>query len=77
MFSSFSEHVKIILNVFSLVFVQEKSHMIMIRTSLEDNVCLSDRRIFPSELSTTTSNYHFKKINAVFTTFKITFRRLV
>ena len=49
----------------------------MIRTSLEDNVCLSDCRIFPSELSTMTSNYHFKKIKAVFTTFKITFRRLV
>ena len=44
MFSLFFVQVNIILNVFQLVFVQEKIIMI---TSLEDNVCLSEsNRIF-------------------------------
>ena len=43
MFPLFFVQVNIILNVFSLVFAQEKIIMI---TSLEDNVCLCNNQIF-------------------------------
>ena len=84
MFSLFFVQVNTILNVFPLVFVQVKIIMV---TSLEDNVffCaiieyfsleLTRLRDLTCKLSTH-FNYHFNKIQAAFTTFKITFRSLV
>ena len=86
MFPLFFVQVNIILNVFSLVFAQEKSIMI---PSLKDNVCLCNLQIFftgidqfklvdlPSKLSTHDFKLSLQQIQAVFTTFKITFRSLV
>ena len=85
MFSLFFLQVNIILNVFSLVFAQEKSQLI---ASLEENICLCNHFFFfslelislvdlPSKLSTHDFKLSFQQIQAVFTTFKITFRSLV
>ena len=84
MFSLFFLQVNIILNVFSLVFAQEKSQLI---ASLEENICLCNHQIFslelislvdlPSKLSTHDFKLSFQQTQAVFTTFKITFRSLV